>query len=162
MRMWKLVLSLIVVSLTGCASVASLYPVQGPLAETQPQVLKGTFTNFLTGHGTIKLTLPDGEVCKGEYTTIGEGMTTFSSGSGTGTGIATGTNTSGSGIVITQNDFVNILGTSFSVKNKQQGMATLIGNKGTIIVVDYFVDVWTSHGFGIAKDNKGNLYRVQF
>jgi agmatine/peptidylarginine deiminase len=41
-------------------------------------------------------------------------------------------------------------------------MATLIGNKGTIIVVDYFVNAWTGHGFGIAKDNKGNLYRVQF
>jgi hypothetical protein len=41
-------------------------------------------------------------------------------------------------------------------------MATLIGDKGTIIVVEYFVNAWTSHGFGIAKDNKGNLYRVQF
>jgi len=41
-------------------------------------------------------------------------------------------------------------------------MGTAIGSKGTVLEVDFLADTQTGHRFGVAKDNKGSIYRVQF
>ena len=134
-----------IVFLSGCAENADLYPVQGPISISNPQIIKCKFIYNGTGHGTIEVFMPDGEICKGEYSTISEGS--FSTVSGT---------------AISRHDWATIFGEGFSVSNMQPGMATAIGNKGTIISVEYYVDAFSDHGFGVGKDNKGNLYRLQF
>ena len=45
----------------------------------------------------------------------------------------------------------------------QRGAATLIGNKGTTIEVEYITSSFSpTHGFGLGKDSKGNIYKIHF
>lgn len=150
--------------ISGCATTARVYPIEGPLA-ANPVVLKATYSYWGTGSGKIRLTMPDGELCEGEYTTVSDGFTVSSTSSGgaslnTNGGVAT---TRGAG-VFTVDQYASYWGSTYvsGMKNKQCGQATLIGNKGTIMQIEYFTDTWTAHGFGLAKDNKGNIYKVHF
>jgi len=36
------------------------------------------------------------------------------------------------------------------------------GNKGTLMEIELLTGAGTAHGFGVAKDNKENVYRVLF
>ena len=47
-----------------------LYPVQGPLAATQPQPVYSLIMNGVYDTGTLTATLPDGEECKGDWSVI--------------------------------------------------------------------------------------------
>ncbi len=150
--------------ISGCATTGRLYPIEGPLA-ANPVVLKATYSYWGTGSGKICLTMPDGELCEGEYTTLSDGFTVVSTTSGgasldTNGGIAT---TRGAGF-FTVDQYASYWGSSYvsGMKNKQYGQATLIGNKGTIMQVEYFTDSLSARGFGLAKDNKGNIYKVHF
>lgn len=136
------------VFLSGCATVPiNIYPVEGPLAG-KGIILKSKYVYTGTGHGPIEVVMPDGEVCKGEYSTIAGGVT------GTSFGF---------GGLFTAQQYTSLLGSGFmsAVENKQYGQATLIGDKGTIVQVEYFTSL-TGHGFGLGKDNKGNIYRIQY
>lgn len=43
-----------------------------------------------------------------------------------------------------------------------RGEAIIVGNKGTIIEVEFYTGSGTANGFGLAKDNHGNIYKVLF
>lgn len=67
-RTSRLCLALLAVSMmSGCVYHARFYPVQGPLAmQTPVPVARARLTGpFMSG--SISLTLPDGEVCKGHW-----------------------------------------------------------------------------------------------
>jgi hypothetical protein len=122
---------------SGCVSTARLYNLDSG------EVLAARFKNYGTGHGEITVTLPDGKELKGEYSTLDNSSSSF------------GTNvTSGSYGWATSQGF------SFSVPHTQYGSAVVAGS-GFVIDVVYQVDI-LSHGFGVAKDNKGGHYRLQF
>jgi hypothetical protein len=38
----------------------------------------------------------------------------------------------------------------------------LLGTKGTSIEIEFLTGAGTAHGYGVAKDNHGNLFRVLF
>ncbi len=38
----------------------------------------------------------------------------------------------------------------------------IIGTRGTVIEVEFYTGSGTANGFGLAKDNKGNIYKVLF
>ncbi len=38
----------------------------------------------------------------------------------------------------------------------------LVGNKGTVIHVEFYTGSGTANGSGVAKDNKGNIFKVIF
>jgi hypothetical protein len=134
---------------TGCSTSANLYPVRGPLSEHKPLPVITAKVSGITGNtGSISLTLPDGEVCKGTWS------------SATGMSASFGT-------VNLFSQYGSTLGSGFSVGNVpsvNRGKAIeaiIIGEKGTVMEVEFYTGSGTGDGFGFAKDNHGNLFNVQ-
>jgi hypothetical protein len=139
---------ILILSVTiSCTSSARLYPAND--AATPLGVLKAEYQNYGTGHGTITVTLPDGEVLEGEYSTADNSSyqfgSVYASVYGTG-GSAYGTASGGS---------VGISGSS-------PGIASFFGSKGTSMNCEYFVNNITGSGGGACKDSKGRLWKLHF
>lgn len=137
----------LVLLVTGCTTTASLYPVKGPLSEQKPlQVLTAHVDGIMGNTGSISLTMPDGELCKGKWSSAA--------------GMAVGY-----GTVNLFSQYGSVFGSGFSVANQpgvNRGEAIIVGNKGTIIEVEFYTGSGTANGFGLAKDNHGNIYKVLF
>lgn len=130
--------------LSGCEAMlptANLYDLKtGKTIEAKFQGLVTSGGGEMTGTG------PDGEVFKGRYSTMAENMTT-------------------------QQAFMKLVdrvafeqgyGTVFGNQGKVNGVATMTGDKGTVVDMQYTYDKATGHGSGEGTDNKGNEYRVLF
>ena len=133
---------LLIAIVGGCVTTARLYNLD------TGEVLNASFENFGTGHGKITATTSDGKKLSGEYTTV-SGM-----GYSSGFGSASISGTGGYAWATAQ-------GFSFNQPGKQYGSATLVG-QGLVIDIVYVVDPWTSHGYGVGRDNKNRKYKVQF
>jgi len=147
LRAYHLVIFLALYLLNGCTTTANLYPVQGPLAKQKPFPVITAHVNGIMGNtGEISLVLPDGEKCEGKWSSTA------------GTNVSVGT-------VNLFSQYGSILGTGFSVSNNpgmNRGEAIIVGEKGTIIEVEFYTGSGTANGFGLAKDNHGNIYKVLF
>jgi hypothetical protein len=130
--------------LSGCEAMlptASLYDLK------TGKTIEAKFQGLVTsGGGEITATGPDGELFKGRYSTMAENMST-------------------------QQAFMKLVdrvafeegyGTVFGDQGKINGVATLAGDKGTVVDMMYTYDKATGHGNGEGTDNKGNEYRVMF
>lgn len=141
--------------LAGCSTTATLYPVDGPLSKLQPLPVLTATAGGITGNtGNISLTMPDGEFCKGRWSSIAPMSVGYSTAS------ATGSATSGMSSV-----WATVYGSGFSVSNLpgvNKGEAMLVGNRGTVIHVEFYTGSGTANGLGVAKDNKGNIFKVIF
>jgi len=141
--MKKILFVLLTIVLCGCVTTARLYNLN------EASVIYAKFGNYGIGHAKITAIAPDGEQFEGEYTTL--------SNMSMSTGFGTASAFSSDNYVWAQAQ-----GFSFNQPGKQFGSAVIVGDRGTVIEIIYAVDPWTSHGSGVAKDNKGNKYRVQF
>lgn len=145
----------ILIILAGCSTTATLYPVEGPLSKEQPlPVLLATAGGIMGNTGNISLTLPDGEYCKGRWSSIAPMSVGFPTAS------ASGTATTGMSSV-----WSTVYGSGFSVSNLpgvNKGEAMLVGDRGTVIQVEFYTGSGTANGSGVAKDNKGNIFKVLF
>ena len=132
----------------GCSTTAYLYPVSGPLSKSAPPPVLTANVNGITGNtGTGSLVLPDGETCDGRWSSAAPNYSSSVSGtlwglygsvvgfSGTATGIAPGVN---------------------------RGEAFFVCGKGTTIKAEFFTGSGTANGYGVAEDNRGNVYRMIF
>ena len=145
--MKKLSLLILLVLACGCTKHARFYVVEGPLVEQNVGVIQARFVhNPFSPGGPIELTMPDGEVCKGEYTTL------YGGGTSVGTGFGTGS-------VFGANAWATQWGIASGSSYTNWGSATMLGNRGTVIQMEYLTG---RKGCGLAKDNKGNLYKVHF
>jgi hypothetical protein len=137
----------IIFTVIGCSTTANLYPVQGPLAQIKPiSVIKAHVNGIMGNTGKISLVLPDGEKCEGRWS------------SAAGTSVNVGT-------VNLFSQYGSVFGTGFSVANNpgvNRGEAIIVGEKGTVIEVEFYTGSGTANGFGLAKDNHGNVYKVLF
>ena len=52
--------------------------------------------------------------------------------------------------------------TSVNVPGSTPGIASLFGDKGTMLQCEYFVSYWTGKGGGACKSGDGALYRLHF
>ena len=96
--------------------------------------------------GSITLTMPDGETCTGQWSSAA-GMSVSHS----------------SGTLFSQ--YGSAYWSGYSVGNKpgeNRGQAIIIGDRGTVIEIEFYTGSGTASGFGLAKDNKENIYRVLF
>lgn len=109
------------------------------------EVIEATFEPGGRGHGLITAIAPNGEIFKGEYSTL--------SGKTSTTAIASVSTTYG---------WARAHGFSLHQPGKQSGSAMLVGDKGRVIEIVYNVNAHSGHGNGVARDNKGNIFRVQF
>ncbi len=136
---------------TGCQNNSvMLVPVEGPLAAS-PRGLQTTIKWETAEHGTLRVVLPDGEICTGKHTTIPEGA------------VASGFRmTFSSQLLSSSETLAGGYGRSSNLANKQYGQGLLVGNKGTVIQVEFFSSASSHHGFGLAQDNKGNRYKLVF
>jgi hypothetical protein len=141
--------------LAACSTTANLYPISGPLSEQRPLPVLSVEINGISGNsGTLSTTLPDGETLSGKWSSIAPmsyGMTT---------GVASGSATDGMNSV-----WATVYGAGFSAANVpgvNKGEAMLIGDRGTVMHVEFLTGSGTANGTGVAKDNKGNIYKVLF
>jgi hypothetical protein len=141
----------------GCSHTYRFYPVQGPLsAQTPLPVLVAKLTGAISS-GNISVVLSDGEVCKGHWAEVPrakvpKGANTASAPEANGMSSVWDT-VYGSGFYVSQ-----VLGST-------NARAVASGDRGTILNVELHA---TPEGEktlivkGIAKDNKGNIYKVVY
>lgn len=156
MKRYKtLAVTILATLLAACSTTATLYPVDGPLSKQQPlPVLTAVIDGIMGNTGGISMTLPDGERCTGKWSSIAPMSV------GVSTASASGTATNGIASVWT-----TVYGSGFSVRNLpgvNKGEAMLVGERGTVIQVEFYTGSGTANGSGVAKDNKGNIYKVLF
>ncbi len=155
-----LALSLLCVStLTGCAT-ARLYPVQGPLSsQNPPPVYVAKFSGAFNS-GDLSVVLGGGEVCKGHWATVPRPST---SNAATTASAASADNLSA--------EWDTVYGTGFYVAHvlgaRLYARAVLTGNRGTILNVELYKPDSAENTAvgaikGVAKDDKGNVYKVAF
>ena len=145
----------LVLFLAGCTTTATLYPVEGPLSKLQPLPVITATADGITGNtGNISLILPDGEFCKGRWSSIAPMSVGYS------TAAATGSATNAMSSI-----WATIYGSGYSVRNLpgvNKGEAMIVGDNGTVIQVEFYTGSGTANGVGVARDNKGNIFKVLF
>lgn len=61
--------------------------------------------------------------------------------------------------------WASVYGSSYSIENVpgvNKGEAMLVCDKGTLMQVEFLTGSGTANGTGIAKDNRGNIFKVLF
>lgn len=143
----------LVVALAGCSMtrVATLYP--GNESAVALGVLKATFTAGNVGHGTVEVPMPDGEIIRGEFSIVREGVIGFGTvfASVYGNGLRSGVGATGSAF-----------SSNYSVAGTSQGTATGFGTKNTRIECEFLNDNYSGHGYGGCRTSTGALYRIQY
>jgi hypothetical protein len=146
-------LALALLANTGCSTTASLFPVKGPLSSIAPlPVILAKADGIWGNTGSISLTMPDGEMLTGRWSSVAPQQTTFSSVSAFSQGGMAGA-------------WAQVFGNGFSVSNVpgvNKGEAMLTGKKGTVMQVEFVTGSGTANGNGVAKDNRGNVFKVIF
>ena len=145
MKRVLIVMSLIM--LAGCSTTARLYPVEGPLSKLIPNpVVQATIEGIMGGNGPLKLTMPGGITCSGEWSSAAASQMSFGAGSLLGTYGATYF----SGINLSPG------------KGQNPGRAIANCPDGNQIEVEFVTGAGTATGFGIARDRRGNVFRLLF
>jgi len=146
--------------MSGCIAWGRFYPVQGPLSAQAPvPVFKAEATGWLMS-GEMSVKLEGGEVCKGRWSA------TQAAPEPTAAPPASGADEESLAsvwdIVYGQGFYVShVLGRHLFARAK------LAGDKGTVLRVEVYKPDSASRentrpARGVAKDNKGNIYKVVF
>jgi hypothetical protein len=133
--------------------------VQGPLAEQKPlPVLVGKVTAANPNSGSVFVTLPDGERCEGKWKAVDAPSKTTTTSADASSNLA--------------GDWDLIYGSGFYVSHvlgaRSYARAQMAGGKGTKVEFEMYrpdtsVQSTESHPLqGVAKDDKGNVYKVTF
>lgn len=147
--------------LMGCYGYGSLHPVEGPLADAQrhPRSLTVKMEKARDSH-TMTTTLPDGEICRGQYVHVRRGTVQRSDLSAGGPSPAD-----------LRSVWIDLYGTHYFEKHvfpKIRVQAVLTGNQDTTLKLDMCPDCEPRSPFnediyeGVAIDNHGNVYKVSF
>ncbi len=129
-----------------CSKQARMYPVNDIASQTG--VLKAKYIDSGSGGGKISLTMPDGEILKGEYTTVDQSVVGFGS-------IYKSVYVSGDALGTGSTPAVSISGS-------HSGMVAMFGNRGTMMQCEYYVGGWAGNGKGACKSSSGAIYRLHF
>ena len=126
-----------------------LYPINEVASKTG--VLGGHIVGHGNLHGTMDISMPDGELLEGEYSIVPDGSVSVGFGSifttvygahGTASGVATAN--------------------TFSFPAGGQGAASLYGNKRTTLQCEFVNSNMTGHGYGACKTSSGGIYRMLY
>ncbi|EJF92643.1 hypothetical protein [Bartonella tamiae] len=140
-----IVASALTLGVSGCISkTISMYPVSGPAAQNgKSSVIRLVANNVQSTSGKLSGVLPSGATCEGQWSsTISayQNNTQFS--------VTNGINT------------IYGQGTSYGVApGSYPGAGVLSCTDGTTIDVEFTTGA-NKTGVGVARDNKGNVYRV--
>lgn len=138
--------SLISLLLSACSSTATMVPVEGPLSRVRPVPVLLVEVNGIMGNsGSLSTLIPPGDLCTGRW----------SSAAGSGLTVVTG------GLISTYGSIYGF-GTATTSQGQNEGRALLICSSGRTIDVEFITGAGTANGFGIGKDNEGNIYKLVF
>lgn len=114
--------------------------IDGPLVGSR---IQASFTYDGTGAGKIELVMPNGEVCKGRYLS---------------------NRWRNEELLFDITWWVRYFGSDFDPIYMQYGRGYLIGDYGRIAEIEYFTGFrgLKTYGFGLGKDNEGNIYKIVF
>ncbi len=142
-----------VLALAGCGVVAgaTMMPAAGPLFDAGAGAIQVLYTGATSGQGSLRVTLPGGEVITGQFRT----MTGYSSGSPFDADA-----TAGDPLTVTREDWKALYGRSDMVAQQINGQLAGTGDRGTRLRGEYVMDAMNGNGYGVAKDSRGNLYRL--
>ncbi len=148
--MKKLALVLFTVTmLAGCLVMVPghLYPVEGALSAKTPVPIYKVTLNGVLNSGSMSATLPDGEVCSGNWTAVPQNDPSA------GQLSVEWDRVYGEGFFV-----ANILG------NPDFARAILVGAKGTTLNVEFFAPMpgQMIGAKGVATDNHGNVFKLAF
>ena len=145
----NIIVVMLMVVISGCAvqREARLYP-SNESAKSKG-VLVGKFLASGSGHGSLEVTLPDGELLNGEFSIVRGGSIGFGNIYGSVFGVGGSATYSGNA-------------TSYVVAGSSQGVASAFGSKGTTMECEFFNDNFSGHGYGGCKSSTGELYRLQY
>jgi len=134
-------------TLSACSTTANLFPVEGPLTEqTSVSAIVAKVDGIAGNTGNFSLTLPNGSLCNGKWSSVAPTQTTHTSTS-----------------LFTQ--YGTVAGYSRSsgnVPGVNRGMAFATCTDNTRIDAEFFTGSGTANGFGVAKDTNGNVYKMIF
>jgi hypothetical protein len=142
----KYLLTLIlVINLSSCTRSGILIPVSGPLS-INPQTLKAEYFTAGIGVGKVKLQHPTGGLCVGRYHTSSNITNNYSTGSAYINGTYTTLN----------------MNTISIPSGAQSGHVDLICEENSIFVEVEYIATGITSGYGMARDNVGNTFKVIF
>lgn len=133
---------------TACTASIDMFPVEGPFSERVPLPSASAVAHGITGNsGRLEITLPDGDTCTGRWSSVAPQMHSVTSGSLFGTYAAA----AGFSAV-----------TSGNVPGVNRGEAFAVCTHGTTVEAEFFTGSGTANGYGVARDSRGNIYRMLF
>ena len=155
----KFALALLGISLiSGCQLNGHLFPVQGPLASLTPPPIYSVKMTGAINSGNFVILLADGEKFSGPWKVLSVNARSQGAGDATSFNLASVWDT-----VCGQSFYsAHVLGTRLFVRT------AMTGSQGTILQVEMYKqenqsESETSTGIrGVAKDNKGNIYKLVF
>lgn len=146
--LWRVVIFVLPVFVIGCSADVALYPIEGPLAQRTPlPVVHATAAGITGNSGEISLVTPDGETCNGRWSSAAPQFAAVTS------GYLVGTYGGRAGFSAT---------TIGNVPGVNRGEAFIACSGGTTMQAEFFTGSGTANGYGIAKDSRGNVYKMLF
>jgi lysozyme family protein len=146
--------------LAGCAATARLYPVQGPLSEQNPAPVFVARMSDGFHSGNFNVVLDNGEACKGRWVQVPRS-------SGPASAVSSASHSSES----MASEWDLVYGQGFYVAHvlgaRLYARAEITGNRGTVLHAElYKPDKIEQQDIasvkGVAKDDKGNIYKIAF
>ena len=133
--------------LAGCSTTAMMIPVRGPLSERRPvPTISARVDGILGTSGDLTFGMPDGDICKGRW----------ASAAGAGLSVT-------SASLLSEYGPVYITGyTTSTGSGTNLGQALVACDTGRTFELEFLTGAGTASGFGIGKDNEGNIYRFVF
>ena len=143
----SLFLAALAALIAGCSTTARLYPVEGPLSQLVPApVIAATIRGIEGNNGSLSFVLPSGAACQGEWSSAAGVETTFAAGS-----------------LFSQYGAAH--GSGYAIRSgggQNPGRAIATCADGSRFDIEFVTGGGTASGFGFARDNQGNVYRVLF
>ncbi len=143
----KLIFTLPIFLLTACSAAISMFPVEGPIrSETPNQVLSASAENVSSNSGKFSVTYPNGDQCVGRWASIAPQLTSTSWGS-----------------LFTQ--YGALTGASIMTTNMpgiNRGEAIAVCSSGNRLQIEFYTGSGTANGSGVAKDERGNVFKLIF
>jgi hypothetical protein len=134
--------------LQGCSTTVNFYPIEGPLSQIKPlPLLQAKADGILGNTGTLTLSLHNGEVCTGKWSSLAPTFAATSSGT----------------LFDRYGRSIGFQGSVIGIQpGVNRGAAFLTCSAGTTIEAEFLTGSGTANGVGVAKDSAGNVYRMLF
>lgn len=150
----------------GCAS-ARMYPVRGPLASESPHAVYPAKITGLLYSGDLKITVANGEVCRGHWTLVKGGNSADAAPADATPSSATEDSSVAEGMPAAWD---TVYGQGYYLAHvlgqRLYAHAMVTGNHGTILNVEFYrlnnATNVPSDFHGVAKDNRGDIFKLAF